>query len=90
MDIVGTEGPWVTQDEAKELRPALMMTVGRVLSDEPGYLILAGTVEVGGDQQYGHVHCIPRGVIAGIRHLIQEGGGPPPAQREAGVTTEQG
>lgn len=79
LDIVGLEHPWVSAEEASELRPAAMTTVGRLLVEEPGYIVIASTIESDGDLQFGNVNCIPRGVIGsiqelGVRHELTPGG----------------
>lgn len=69
QDIVGVEQPWITPDEAKELKPAKMTTVGMVIKEAQHYLVIASTLEDANEPLYGNVNCIPRGCIDHIQVL---------------------
>ena len=65
-DIVCVEEPWITPEEADDLQPAKMITVGWLVKDTEEFLVLASTFEDAKDPQLGNVNCIPKGVISRI------------------------
>tara|TARA_R100000742_G_C4245680_1_gene64669 strand:+ start:448 stop:729 length:282 start_codon:yes stop_codon:yes gene_type:complete len=51
---------WLTMCEVKEITACPMVTVGYLISDEGGYLLMAGTKSVTSvDDAYGNVNAIP-------------------------------
>ena len=68
LDITSKTEPWICHEEAIEMRPATMRTVGWVLEDNSEYIIIASTVDTS-DELVGDVNCIPKGVILEIMHL---------------------
>lgn len=66
VDIVGVDEPWITEEEAKALQPAQMITAGWQIHETPEYLVLASTLEDAEEPQLGNVNCIPKGCIKGV------------------------
>lgn len=75
LDINSFEQPWASKEEAAELLPAEMWSAGILLKDQSSHVVLAGTIGPGneGEQSYGNVNSIPRGVIKSIRTLKEQG-----------------
>mgnify|MGYP003662644038 CR=1 FL=1 len=70
LDITSKTEPWICLDEAVEMRPATMRTVGWIIEDTPDYITIASTIDTT-DDLVGDVNCIPRGVIVEIRHITK-------------------
>lgn len=66
-DIVGVERPWLSFQEALEVAPAPMVTLGLLLHQNKHYLLIASTLELSEEEgQIGSVCCIPRGAVQSI------------------------
>ncbi len=66
-DIVGLDRPWLSPEEAMELAPAPMCTVGILVHQTDAFVTLASTVETVDDEpQLGSVVCIPTGVVKAL------------------------
>jgi hypothetical protein len=72
VDIVSVEEPWQTAEEIEALKPALMLTAGVVIKEDPEYIVLVSTVEVDGNT-YGNANVIPRGCIRELKELKELG-----------------
>jgi hypothetical protein len=62
QDITGHDKPWWEAEDVKGLRPAEITSIGVLVSEVEGYIIVAGSWEDDG-ALLGNVNCIPRGVI---------------------------
>ena len=71
LDITNKTEPWIGLDEAIDMRPATMRTVGWIIEDAADYITIASTVDTT-DDLVGDVNCIPRGVILEISHLPKD------------------
>lgn len=66
-DIVGIERPWLSFQEALEVHPAPMVTLGLLLEQTKQHILLASTLELTeGEGQIGSVCCIPRGAVLSV------------------------
>jgi hypothetical protein len=74
LDIVGVDSAWLSRDDLESLEPTLMVTAGWVLKETEEFLVIAGTLEVGGDLQVGNVNCIPKSVVVSRKPLVTFGG----------------
>lgn len=63
VDITGADGPWSDLEEAKELTPALMTSIGRVVVDREDSVVIASTW--GSDGELGNLNCIPKSAVRG-------------------------
>jgi hypothetical protein len=76
QDITGHERPWLDPEEALEMQPAPMVSVGLLVHLNDDYLTIAGTWETGDEQQFGNVNCIPRGAVVNLTELLVKPGEP--------------
>lgn len=69
-DIQGHERPWVDLEEAEELEPILMRTVGFLMAHDHNKVVIASTLSdpVG---LAGNVNSIPTGCVMSIRRLTE-------------------
>ena len=67
-DTTSVDEAWVTEEEASDLRPLTVVTVGKVLHQTNAYITIAGSVGCE-DGEYGDVTCIPTGCILQIRNF---------------------
>ena len=74
LDIVGVDSAWLSRDDLESLEPTLMATTGWVLKETSEFLVIAGTLEVGGELQVGNVNCIPKSVVVSRKPLVTFGG----------------
>tara|TARA_R100001443_G_scaffold91879_1_gene98619 strand:+ start:785 stop:1039 length:255 start_codon:yes stop_codon:yes gene_type:complete len=68
VDILGEDDAWSSSEEVKELRPAEISTVGRLLIQTDDYIVVVSSWDHSGDH-FGNVNCIPRGVIRELKEL---------------------
>tara|TARA_R110000824_G_scaffold195727_1_gene378601 strand:+ start:627 stop:890 length:264 start_codon:yes stop_codon:yes gene_type:complete len=68
LDITSKSEPWIHIDEALEMKPAKMQTLGWIIFDNSEYVIIASTLEISEDLA-GDVNCIPFGTILEIEKL---------------------
>ena len=66
-DITGNSEPWFTVQDALDLEPARMTTVGWVISDRDDYLIISSTL--GDKEEASDINCIPKSVIKSTTKL---------------------
>ena len=69
-DITGNTEPWLCIDDALELEPARMTTVGWILADRTDSIIIAGSL--GDKKEAGDVNCIPKSVIKTLEYLEEK------------------
>lgn len=67
-DTAALEDTWSDKEEAKELLPGIMHSVGWILTKTNEYITITSSVEFDGDL-VGDVNCIPTGCIKEIRQL---------------------
>ena len=67
-DTAGLDDTWNDRQEAEELKPGTMSSVGWIIKDEPHYLTLTSSAEFDADL-VGDVNCIPIGCIQKIIDL---------------------
>ena len=60
-DITGNSEPWFTVQDALDLEPARMTTVGWLISDQADFIIISSTL--GDKEEAGDINCIPKSVI---------------------------
>ena len=60
-DITGNDQPWMDRDEAEELKPAIIMSVGTVVNETEVFITIAGSMGIEGE--LGNVNCIPKAVV---------------------------
>lgn len=58
VDITGADKAWMTEEEAMDLKPAHIHTVGAVIREEPAYLVIASSI--GAEGELGNLNAIPR------------------------------
>tara|TARA_R110000787_G_scaffold283281_4_gene395887 strand:+ start:3736 stop:3960 length:225 start_codon:yes stop_codon:yes gene_type:complete len=68
MDITSCDAPWLSKEEAMEMRPTEMWSAGVIVTQDDKAVVLAGTIEPT-DGAFGNVNAIPNGVIVSIRPL---------------------
>ena len=67
-DITGVERPWVPVEEAHEIDPALVQTVGWLYHKDDHVVRIAGSRHTD-PETYGNINIIPRGCIANMKRL---------------------
>ena len=70
VDITGADGPWSDLEEAKELKPALMTSIGQVVVDREDSIVIAGTW--GSEGELGNLNCIPKSAVRGWVEVTEE------------------
>ena len=68
QDITGHDRPWWEPSDAGDLKPADITTIGLLVTENPEYLVVAGSWENDGGL-LGNVNCIPRGVVRSLETL---------------------
>lgn len=69
-DIQGHERPWVDLEEAEELEPILMRTVGFLMAHDHNKVVIASTLS-DPTSLAGNVNSIPTGCVMSIRRLTE-------------------
>lgn len=67
-DTAALEETWSDEEDARELKPGIMHSVGWILAQTPKYLTIASSVEFDEDL-VGDVNCIPLGCIREIKQV---------------------
>jgi hypothetical protein len=67
QDIIRPDETWLFEDEAKDLVPATIVTVGWVVYKDESNLIIASSKGDGG--QFGDINCIPMAVVLEMKEL---------------------
>ena len=67
-DITGNTEPWYTIEDALELEPAHMTTIGWLIADNSDYVIVSSTL--GTKKEASDINCIPRSAIKSIEEII--------------------
>lgn len=70
-DITGCDGSWMSLDEAKEMYPGPMETVGWLLKETPEYIVVASSRDTEEDT-VGSVTAIPKSVIVNIKRILRD------------------
>ena len=65
LDITNKPDPWISLEEALEMTPAKMQTLGWIIYDSGDHIIIASTIDTLEDM-VGDVNCIPKGTILEI------------------------
>jgi len=65
LDITSQSEPWMSLDDALEMKPAVMMSVGWIVKETPEYITIASTYDTD-EELVGDVNCIPRKTIMEI------------------------
>ena len=68
LDITSKSEPWISLDEAVEMEPAMMVTVGCLLEENASFVTIASTLDIS-EELVGDVNCIPRGTILEIKPI---------------------
>jgi len=66
-DTTHSDEPWMCTEDAEDLMPAIMITVGKVVVERDGSVVIAGSWGDGGE--LGDVNCIPLTAIKNRRTL---------------------
>ena len=61
LDTTNMQEPWSSLQDAMEIRPAVIRTVGAVITSNDDFITVAGAV--GTEGELGDVNCIPQGCI---------------------------
>tara|TARA_Y100000588_G_C13884609_1_gene766031 strand:- start:65 stop:553 length:489 start_codon:yes stop_codon:yes gene_type:complete len=61
LDTTSIQDAWCSEEEASELKPAIIRTVGTVIHANDDFVIISGSV--GTEGELGDVNCIPCGCI---------------------------
>ncbi len=69
LDITSQTDPWIDMDEALEMKPAIMVSVGWIVKDTLEFVTLASTLDTE-EELVGDVNCIPRATIMSIDELV--------------------
>ena len=75
-DTASLEETWNDKEEAYELKPGIMHTVGWVMARTSEYITVSASAEFAGDL-VGDVNCIPLGCIKEINQVL-----PPQAHKK--------
>ena len=62
LDITSQSEPWISLEEAKSMKPAVMVSLGWIIKETPDFITFASTVDTE-EELVGDVNCIPRLVI---------------------------
>ncbi len=68
LDITSQTDPWIDIDDAMEMKPAIMISVGWIVKENIDFVTLASTVDTE-EELVGDVNCIPRPTIMNIEPL---------------------
>ena len=66
LDISGRDDAWMDISDAKNLKPARMITSGWLLKEEENYIVVASSLDTR-EEIAGNINAIPRCVIETIR-----------------------
>jgi hypothetical protein len=67
LDITGSERPWLELEEAKDMKPARIISVGQLIVDEKDRIVIAGSW--GAEGELGNLNCIPREVVQSLQRV---------------------
>ena len=67
LDIVRPNDTWVFEEEARDLKPARIETIGWVLENKKDFIIFYSSR--GDDRQLGDINCIPKSVILELKQI---------------------
>ena len=67
-DTAGLDETWNDRQEARDLKPGTMSSVGWIIEDNPHYITITSSAEFDADL-VGDVNCIPIGCIQKIINL---------------------
>lgn len=70
-DTAGLDETWNDRQEARDLKPGTMSSVGWIIEDNPHYITITSSAEFDADL-VGDVNCIPIGCIQKIINLPYE------------------
>jgi len=66
IDIIGDdENPWSSLEQAKEMKPEPISTIGKVVEDNDQHMVVASSWNEQGNL-LGNLNCIPKGVIQSV------------------------
>ena len=69
VDIIGEDQtPWSTIEEAKAMKPAPIITIGKVVENTDHYLTVASSWDES-SEFLGNLNCIPKGVIEEVSEI---------------------
>ncbi len=71
VDITSQTEPWIEVEEARQLRPARMVTAGWIVEQTPEYLTIASTVDLDSDS-VGDVNCIPTRTLLEVKSISHQ------------------
>ena len=67
-DITGNTEPWLLIEDALELEPARMTTIGWLISDKPDWITVSSTL--GTKKEVSDLNCIPRSAIKNLEEIL--------------------
>lgn len=65
LDITSQSEPWMSVEDALDMKPAVMLSVGWIVKETPEYITIASTLDME-EELVGDVNCIPRKTIMEI------------------------
>ena len=69
QDTTHSDEPWLSTEDAKNLKPAEMTTIGTLIEDREDSVVVAGSWGDAGEA--GDVNCIPKSAIKRLR-VVEE------------------
>jgi len=66
IDIIGDDhNPWSSLEQAKDMKPEPISTIGKVVEDNDEFMVVASSWNDQGGL-LGNLNCIPKGVVQGV------------------------
>ncbi len=72
IDIIGDDhNPWSSLEQAKDMKPEPISTIGKVVEDNDEFMVVASSWNDQGGL-LGNLNCIPKGVVQSVVELDVE------------------
>ena len=77
IDIIGDDhNPWSSLEQAKDMKPEPISTIGKVVEDNDEFMVVASSWNDQGGL-LGNLNCIPKGVVQSVVEVDVESEGDP-------------
>ena len=77
IDIIGEDhNPWSSLEQAKDMKPEPISTIGKVVEDNDEFMVVASSWNDQGGL-LGNLNCIPKGVVQSVVEVDVETEGDP-------------
>ena len=77
IDIIGDDhNPWSSLEQAKDMKPEPISTIGKVVEDNDEFMVVASSWNDQGGL-LGNLNCIPKGVVQSVVEVDVETEGDP-------------